>query len=102
MTEYQAWRYLEMKWREARPNVFGRYEIWNGIEACDGLCCSADQLFYNRTITTEIRSAMRLKIPKAEIISKSHPYLWSRTTKRGALARAKFCKKQADKLKAKK
>ncbi len=86
MTEKQAWLRLAKMWDAAKPDCSGLYSA--GKIPCFGLCGTIAWQIKEREIVTAMLSKVRA--------TKGYDggYLWT-NDKRGAKARAAFCRKQS-------
>lgn len=107
MDERKAWLYLEKKWRRAKKGGHDEYGIkgvWGvNIDGvwCNCLCSSITMM----GLDLDLASLMKNKIwdyletnPPGTYSAYGSVYLDKITTKRGALRRANFCRKQAQLL----
>lgn len=96
--EYQAWLYLEKRWKQAK--YFNGFEIEATIfkhRAC-GLCESITHLWVIGKIYPDTKYAM---LGKISMKNPGGGYMWKKT-KYGARQRAAFSRKQAFDIKQKK
>lgn len=95
-TERQAWLYLARLWDKPNRDVNGRHFIFEQHYFVFGLCNSIFRMRNMGAIDSDTWRSMARRIPGRGIDMQ-----WS-LSKRGAAARARFCRKQADKLRKRK
>lgn len=102
MSEKKAWKYLEYKFINGTIDANEEYVAnvtTSGLSyrVCS-LCHAIDRMAWNYLITGGNKYIMKDKIhAHAKKMKKNpHDYLWS-LTRRGGLARARFCNKMAKK-----
>lgn len=94
-SERRAWLHLAKAWREAADwDFFAIVEC----RVCVGICASIDALFHAWKIGHKILWSMKARLPKPLWLS---GYCWKCFTRRGSLARARFCERMAAKLEKK-
>lgn len=96
MIERQAWLYLYKKWKEAENPLLNHYRVNGNL----GLCGCIDDLFYERKISENTMKKMKKIIHREQ--DRVNALFIFPLDKHGALSRANFCLKQANRLKVKK
>lgn len=97
LSEREAWLAIGRDWR-APINTGGKYEYWSSRRMASGLCASIVLLSVGKQIDLDIYRVMHDKIDKQVEKSGLDSWAWGHT-KKDALARAAFCRRQAAKLK---